>query len=656
MATRTKTVEYAFTTNTANLALATRYDFAAVTLDIEETSSRVFKSVIIQVTSRSSAATAQSLTSYLLGIKLGAVAFNDSTTTFTITDTGDHQSFMFHRDVTSYFTTNYGGAATQTCQVGVQFGAVAMINISCKLIITYEYDDSSATTRTKTVKIPLESNTSNLTATLAQLGTNQIPILTGGSGILPENTITIKDYFFEIWSAEGHDSGVTDDQLGLQIDAEAETLFGSLEQALDTNVWMHVLWKRTDLIAGSGSTHAFNCRGTTTGRLGGIHVVLVVTYSYDHSASTSVLNSLELVITTDGGNMGGSTSADQNVTTFNFYIEEPATIALKQSGIQLFYNFGSFANPTVSIACGSQTARNYAYTYVVNAPATGYAIMHRIDSSAGAGSAGITLARGLNTLTLKYFNNNASNFAAGGAGIKARMYLNYTSGKHADGDGVHCHTIRYAVDMGPQAMATNGRRITSAFAPNIPETNYWVNGIDLDLLLLKGGSRDWATVGVEQLSGEGPADGWLDAVAWTQNIGSSEICCWEIPLNIGKYFKRHPTDPDTSRVALETSRKYKYSTTMDNNAVDAGFVSLIMCINYHGIVFDVNGSVTGYTGGGSGIDIRVHNATTHEYIQTTSTSAGGSFSTVWYDDVADIYCTAIQDSTHHGRSDDTTAA
>ena len=152
MATRTKTVEFAFNVDIATLAAATRRDLAAITLYIPE-ASPTFLSVTAEVNVRGSETAATSLTSWLIGIKLGAVAFSDVTTTLTLTNSGDQQSFVFTRDITSYFTTNWTGTS-MTCQVGMQFGALITANHAVKLYITYSYDDASSSTRIKTVHLP----------------------------------------------------------------------------------------------------------------------------------------------------------------------------------------------------------------------------------------------------------------------------------------------------------------------------------------------------------------------------------------------------------------------------------------------------------------------------------------------------------------------
>jgi hypothetical protein len=163
MTIRQKTVEFPFVTNTASLATnttlgtATRHDFAAITVYLPEATSRTFRSVVVQVTIRDVFTTITDVTAWRIGIKLGAVAFSDTDVTQTLTNAGDHASFTFHLDVTSYFTSNFGSGASQTSQVGVAFATAAasnVTNITAKLIVTYDYDDSGQDTRVKSKDRP----------------------------------------------------------------------------------------------------------------------------------------------------------------------------------------------------------------------------------------------------------------------------------------------------------------------------------------------------------------------------------------------------------------------------------------------------------------------------------------------------------------------
>ena len=153
MAIRTKTVEYAFLQATASVASGTARNFTQLAaLAIPETTSRTFKSVILQCSAWDNGTTAASVSAVLMGVALGAVAIDTATVTFTLTNSGEQQGWVWDRDVTSYFVTNYTGTS-MTADARLTVTGPITSNATAKLIITYEYDDA-ATTQLKTGPYP----------------------------------------------------------------------------------------------------------------------------------------------------------------------------------------------------------------------------------------------------------------------------------------------------------------------------------------------------------------------------------------------------------------------------------------------------------------------------------------------------------------------
>lgn len=642
MATRTNTVSYAFTHDATNLNAATRRDLTATTVQIDETSSRTFLSAYIEVTCRGNETSGTSMTSRMIGIKIDAVAFNDSTISETIPNTGDQQSFRFRRDVTSYFTTNFTGSS-HSVQVGVQFGGIATINHCARLIVTYQYDDSSATTRTKTVYLPLDSAAGTLTTTLTEtVGTNQIPQLTGG-GILPESSITIRDQYLWVMANEGHDSGTTDDQLALAIDGEAETQFGVLEQSLDSSPWMELFWKRTDI--DPAAAHAFKARSVAAAnRFPQLCAVYVVTYSYDHSASSTILNSLRIPIECDPSTFGGATSGLQSKVSVVVPIEEPTTITMVQSGVLLSYNMPNSALSGLNVAVGSQSHRTYTPSTLYNSPAGQQTLMHRIDSGGAAGSA-ITLARGENEITLAWYRTSTGSGGAG-YGMNALLFLNYTSGKATDGAGAHNHTIDLMIGGTDAVGSSTVKDFT--YQPTIPESDYWVTcmGVRIDYLMAGRGSL---ALMAERLSGEGLADGW-QTLHTNSFCVSNENSVNTLFCNATAAFDRHPAEPDTHRLAVESSRVWRFGSFLDGTNSHGGWVAASLSITYHTLTRSVSRAVTGYDSTGAGITVNVHRVDTGELLYSTTTASGGGYSFTAYSNVTSLYAEARQDATHVGRS------
>jgi hypothetical protein len=82
------------------------------------------------------------------------------------------------------------------------------------------------------------------------------------------------------------------------------------------------------------------------------------------------------------------------------------------------------------------------------------------------------------------------------------------------------------------------------------------------------------------------------------------------------------------------------------------FLTFFIFFTYHTISRTISGTVSGYTGDGSGITVEAHRTDNDEKIGSTTTAAGGTYSITWYDDTINCYAQARQDATHVGRSDD----
>src|SRR6185369_11796685 len=369
------------------------------------------------------------------------------------------------------------------CQVGVKFGGIATSNVNVVLEISYEFDDSAQATRVKTVMIPIESITGNLTKVLAQIGTKQVPQLTGaGSPFCPENSPTLVDLFFWFYSYEGGD-GTTNYSLAVSLDAEAEANFGAFNKAQGAQVDIQLIWQRLDM--DTTTTHALKARGNNvTNMMTCIGAVLYFTYTYTVAGTTRIVNSLQIPVVTDRAQRkGGEAAGDAASCVQSIFLEEPGTLSLVQSGF-LSYNYAESTpagtqGVTLSVAIGAQAER--AYTLVVGTSAGKgvgpHSFIQRFDAG-GAQGAGITLARGENTLTVKARQTSVANTyplrSFGGI-----AYLNYQSDVPTLGISAANHTIslllQATTNFGPSS--TGMAADIAAVAPTFPESLYWLTSI-----------------------------------------------------------------------------------------------------------------------------------------------------------------------------------
>ena len=644
MALRTKTIEYSFALATASVASATARDFTQLAaLAIPESTSRTFRSVILECSGVDNGAAASSITAVLMGIALGAVARNDATVTVTMNNSGENQGFLFYRDVTSYFVTNYTGT-TMTADCRLTMTGPVTQNCTAKLIITYEFDDSGQTTRIKTVKIPMDGNTGDLTTIYANLGgvASQIPNL---STFLPEASVVFRDIFFQCDIHTGTTAAAAA-QLDISYDGAATT-------TADLS-WAHSLnsdtsYRRIDKLQGILSTSATGtiqarATGTATGEpCPCLNGYLAVTYEYDHDASSTILNSLQIPLGKERGNVGGTVTGDKSRYKTEITIQEPTTITLVQSGVLMRFNCSG--SNTMDIRCGAQGARTF--THAASAHCGDMSSMIRIDSG-GASGAGITLARGFNTLTLDMFESSstAGNLASNASAL---LFLNYTSGKDTNGADVHNHTTVWL--NRPHATTAPTPRLQSATAitPVIPEASYYLTNVGYLIHLQTGGTTNpGATAFLGEVQGaEAEGAGWEPFFSGNF-VSDSEIGYNHVWADATASFLRYPTDPYTgTRLAIETARDYRFDATV-GSAGDGCFWQAHMLVTYHAITWAIAGTVTG-SGGGT-VTLTANRTDTGEKVAGTTRVGEGAYSLTWYDNTVNVVVSGTEDAAHAGAS------
>jgi hypothetical protein len=652
MALRLKTIEYAFELSTASVASATARDFTQIAaLAIPETSSRTFRSVTLEVSLIDNGTTAVSVTAVLMGVALGAVAINTATVTQTIANSGENQAWVFSRDMTSYFVTNYTGTS-MTADARVTVTGPITSNASAKLIITYQYDDSSATTRIKTVKIPMDGNTANLTTSFTNMGgvANQIPAL---DTFLPEASKTYRDIFFQI---EGHTgTGTTTGAAILNMRYDGATTVADLSHA--HTLASDVAFRRIDKLLGAITTNAtHSVEANTTSTAGGPYPCLcgylVVTYEYDHANSTTIMNSIQVATMDEAGWCGGTVTGDKSRFTRDFSIQEPETITLVQSGVMCIVNDAGVV--TLDLRLGSQAARTFTHPATLHCGAM--PAMRRLDSGA-VGGAGITLTHGFNTLVVDWFTSSAT---AGnlGSNMSGLVFLNYTSGKHSEGDGAHVHTTHWCIRAHATGNLVQRLQVSGLTTPVIPETNYWISGVSFQIILITSGTSTAnlaIAMQVEVQSSEAEGAGWRPMYnalyASDTEMGMSLLFC-----RARTEFMRWPAEPDTSRMNVQTARSYRY----DVNVTASCFWQSAMLLTYHSITYTIAGTVTGSSDGT--VNLKAHLAAEAgatakgTEIASTSRAGNGAYSMTWYDNTIDVFTEAWESSTLIGRSDDDIAA
>lgn len=633
MTTRSKTVEFAYNTNIATLAANTKRTFTGKTIYLPE-SSITFRSVTLIATWGDDATVAGSATNWIMGIKLGAVAESTATVTDTIANSGEAWTLRTRRDVTAYFTTNWTGTS-MAWEASIQSAGATGQNHSFRLIITYEYDDTSST-HIKTVRVPIESTRANLTTAYQTIGgATAIPAFKGS--FLPEASVTVRQCFIELFGNTNDVTTATDWIATARVNGATTYDFWDNEAALLSARWAYGI---IDITAETG-TSAVSLEAISTGittRLGPLAGVMTITYEFNPSTTTTVLNSLLLGAVDTAGQMGGTAAGDEDAWVRSIYIDEPGTITMQPSGVVLFMNDN--AGFTFNIAVGAQT--DTAFTLTTGGVQAGqYSLCHRIDAAGAKGTAGMTLARGDNEYSIQFRSGTAS----GGWNLSGFLILNYTSDKATAGVGVHAQP-RY-FHLADTAADQVVRQVNDVTTPIIPEAQHWLLGATIDINLQINASTACAVVlQIERTGGLG----WDPVYVGTWRSDNELMLA--TPFAAARTnFLRWPGDPDPERADPETARDWR----MDSNPSAWASWGIWLC--YHTHSWTVAGTVSNYVDAdGAGLTVNLHRAGSGELVKSITTTAGGAFTTTWGDDVEELYVEVFEDGTHVGRSANATAA
>jgi len=341
-----------FTQRTTQLAAATRHDFSAITLTAAEVTGRSFVDVHLEIMFTDDGAAATAITSWLIGIKLGAVAFSDVTVTDSMAFGSEKNGYVLRSgNLASYFNTNFGGGSTQTCQVGIQFGTALTINHTCKIVYTYSFDETSNATRTGQLILPIDGVPASLTTTLAEFDHNAIPKLTGTGGLLDGlGSVSVASVTVEVETHTGLGSA-TNVQLGMQIDATAEVLDGSHDGTL---ISLYRYRRTLNVSADWSVSHKLKLRAVGASAWFKQTILLYVTYTYTESSSTVGVQSLSIPFLVDG--KAPATNRGSYYVDVDVDVQEPGTITLLQSGIQLIWS-ERYGTTQVQARVGAQPNR-----------------------------------------------------------------------------------------------------------------------------------------------------------------------------------------------------------------------------------------------------------------------------------------------------------
>ena len=643
MALRQKTVIFAFPTYTSTSTDSTVTNLTQITVYIPE-AVRGFVSVFVDLGLQDViTATGGTITEHRCGLRLGAAGYTTITETDDITNSGEKVAGVVGPfDFTQHFTANWTGTS-MTCDVQFYTAqssgtTTGMRNVTAMLYVTYLYDDDPSVnaTQIKTAIVPLESLTGALTTTSnSNIGSNQIPQLTS-SGLLPEASVTIRDWYIVIEGNEGVNNATTDWTLNCNIDSGGSPFaFGVQEAALASDVFCRWIYKPS--VPSTTAAHQFQMWCTSAGRLNHGCITLYVTYEFNAASTTRTLVTalLPLELSTP---VGITTTLDASRFRRDFLIEDPGTITLRQSAFRMHFNTTA-AVAGLAWYAGSQASR--AYTHVGNVVCGMYCLQQRIDAG-GAQGAGISIARGRNSIVVNGF---ATDTTDQGTNVSGLVILNYEADVGPEGIGQNTHSVFQVVRQWDAAVADRKR---TPWKFEIAEAHYWVVAVGFQLYLWTQTAGMGISVDVEIFASEGKGGGYAELYADCYQ-GDNERACTLVWMRARDVYKRCPDDLDDQRIAIEVERDFRtYCTT--TSAVGA-----FGMVTYHSFTYEVAADFNGTEAGdGSGVIVEVFMSDDGSKVAETVSEVGGSFSALVYDNAVAHFCTAREDGTHVGRSDNDT--
>lgn len=629
MATRIKTVAYNFPALTTTSTNNTSTSLTQITIYLPEGNSDYFYIQHAWVEFSADdviTVTGGSITTKTLELQLGSAGYSSTTNSNTITNTGENISLFLERDFSSYFRTNWSGTS-MTCDfrftINQSTGTTLGFRNACATVyITYEYNDTD-TTQLKTVYIPMNQLTSSLATSKTSIGT--IPAL---DTYLPEASKTYRNISIVYQGNSSTANGTADNDITLEIDSLGTYSPGTYETALASDRWIRFVWSNLVGAFTTNASHTLNMWCNVASRFFTMQVYMVVTYEFNASTTTSVMNSL-LIPGEMTSPVGNSSTNHKQRLKLDFWMPEENPSVQSFAAMVFYSNINGAVSQYVKLDTGSYVSFNQGGSGLV---CGSYGFLIRKDNA-------ITFAKGRNSVFLDIYADLV------GSNYSAMFMVNYTSDKSSSGIGAHNHTVMYPLHWHGTG-ASIGSVLTSSVGITIRETNYFISNCGIVCSAMSANAAaSFLAISMEILAAEDSAMRFVP-IYYDYTRLDTEIGNYISTIQIRDEIKRWNGDVDTNRhVNIESSRKYFMLSPTGHNFFINKFQ---MFVNYHSIVKTVSGNITNSNGGTVTIDL--HRAATGEKVLTTSRVGNGSFSFNWYDDTEELYVVAYEDDTYKGRS------
>jgi hypothetical protein len=556
---------------------------------------------------------------------LDSIPPTGATSSTAIANSAENISLNVTRSFIVYFANNWSGP-TMSCSLSVQINqttgvTLGMVNLCAILNVTYKYDITSAT-QSKSVWIPLNAPRTSLPAVKTSHDT--IPVL---DTYLPESGKAYRNIFIVTY-ANRHHVNATDYTVTYELSSLGTHITQIYEAALLTDVFTRYVWDITSYIT-TNTTHTFNVWSSLASRHNAPIFYMVVTYEFDPSTTTQVMNCQILPAEFDSP-FGGTTAADYQRSSRDLWIPEPNPTINRIACLVHWNSAGNEAGLNARVGTGNFLAYTITGSSVI---AGEKCMMIRNDNPSG-----LTFSRGRNTLSVDIYNTSATER---GLNIGCLWLVNYTSNLSPTGIHTHMKTIQWI----NTTQTTFAQQVISTPTPFVfPEPNWFVGALGYEFKFINSATAlQGITIGVERLASEGGIY-WEPAYA---DAGGTDL---EVGWNI-KYsqtrgiFRRWSGDYDQKRLDISVSRRIRSWAPNANVIIHDSLTSLI---TYHSIVGTVSGTISGSDG--ATVSIYLQRANTGEIVLSDSRVGDGTYSFTWFDDTENILVLAHESNTKKGIS------
>lgn len=576
---------------------------------------------------------------------------------------GNFYSWRVDADYTAALAAQWPAATASTSIVAaITITGPAIINASAILWVTVEWDEAACPTVTKYVPLLLGSYDGATVATGSFSTIANVPQLTGlsaGTFRFPEAGVTMRQAKLEVTGDSGGLMNAA--SLGtpiIRVDATSYTFATETTSGAGTSrIERFLVDAPATAAAGVVDMRTTAGNASYPYLYSGMQTIGHYVYSYTVAGTTKVAVAAYNFVGSSGSKFGSPGYATENdALLFRTKVHVPEVIdaqgpmgwrvnvgdsdhmALNLRGYQLA---GPADDATVLATKTSQR-----YERVRHSDSGDNAEWaHRVDAGAGAGGAGV-LAAGFNYFKLNAWASDTSTFAGGetyrrGVQVSAKFHYAYVAdvpaaGPHAVSSVVHYSIYPFFQNNTPSgearfaysARATAGERApapmptTGAFYQNLGLLLHQVQNTTAINITMDAKQSGFPFVNV--YSGH-PYGGF--ATIWSHTY-----------LDLTPYYKQYPAAPVAQGGGWSPPTELAFQLVCGNSARAA--VEWHAAFHYQ--MRTVNVAITGYSGDGSGLPIKVFNNVTGELVATLTSAIGGTASFEWPDAVDALYASATQ--------------